>query len=424
MLYRYLGKQNPDFYEVSTFSEAKQMIVVIPCYNEPEILKILASLSKCQKPSGNVGIILVFNTTVGHPESVDSQNKKSIEEVMSIETCPSWLEIQMLHLKPFPKKWGGVGWARKIGMDCATDHFAKTQNNQGIIVSLDADAWVEENYYTEIEHVFKKNQSWPGATLNFEHEIERNNFNQEIQRAATNYELYMRYYKLAIQSIGHPHAIYTIGSCFACRVEAYVKQGGMNRKKAGEDFYFLHKLTQIGKIGEINQTTVHLSIRPSDRVPFGTGPAINKAVSDELSVTMTYPYEQFRVLKPVFEQITLLWNNTTDAYHLFKRGLHPMLISFFEEINFDSNCQEIRNNCSSFEAFNKRFFHFFSAFMVLKWLNYSASEFPKSSLASEILYFSNFIGVHDQIVNNKPQSMLTLMRELEKRGKLLYIRSS
>ena len=54
------------------------------------------------------------------------------------------------------------------------------------------------------------------------------------------------------------------------------KQDGLNKKQAGEDFYFLQKIMPMGNYFELNSTTVHPSSRTSDRVPFGTGPIINQ----------------------------------------------------------------------------------------------------------------------------------------------------
>ena len=48
---------------------------------------------------------------------------------------------------------------------------------------------------------------------------------------------------------GYPWAMYTVGSAFAVTAEAYVKRGGMNRRQAGEDFYFLQNLAHIGTVG-------------------------------------------------------------------------------------------------------------------------------------------------------------------------------
>ena len=59
----------------------------------------------------------------------------------------------------------------------------------------------------------------------------------------------------------------------------------MNRKKAGEDFYFLQKLFDAGHFSECNTTRVIPSPRPSDRVIFGTGPAIREYLETAVSLT-------------------------------------------------------------------------------------------------------------------------------------------
>ena len=46
-------------------------------------------------------------------------------------------------------KHAGVGWGRKIGMDLALKRFLHLNKN-GLIVGLDADTIVEENYLNSI----------------------------------------------------------------------------------------------------------------------------------------------------------------------------------------------------------------------------------------------------------------------------------
>ena len=77
---------------------------------------------------------------------------------------------------------------------------------------------------------------------------------------------------------GLPYSYHTIGSAFAVTAKAYARQGGMNRRKAGEDFYFINKLIKGENFGEITNTTVFPSPRTSNRVPFGTGKAIVDAL--------------------------------------------------------------------------------------------------------------------------------------------------
>ena len=70
----------------------------------------------------------------------------------------------------------------------------------------------------------------------------------QAREAIMKYELYLRYYRLALEYTGHPHAYHCIGSAFAVRTLDYVAQGGMNKRQAGEDFYFLQKLIATGRM--------------------------------------------------------------------------------------------------------------------------------------------------------------------------------
>ena len=76
----------------------------------------------------------------------------------------------------------------------------------------------------------------------------------------------------------------------------------MNRRQAGEDFYFIQKVAQRGNFSQCNTTCVVPSPRPSDRVPFGTGAAVRRLSSDEEPL-ITYNPQLFVMLKELFSQI-------------------------------------------------------------------------------------------------------------------------
>ena len=183
------------------------------------------------------------------------------------------------------------------------------------------------------------------------------------------YETYLHYYKQAMAFTGFPHAIYTIGSAFAVRAEAYVKQGGMNRKQAGEDFYFLHKLAQVGSIGEINQTCVYPSARISHRVPFGTGPVLRKWLEGDESLTQTYNFQAFQDLKQLFDLLPQLY--TENSIQSLLDQLPVPLRTFLSEDGFVASLDEVRANAARFSSFQKRFFANFNAFKMLKFLNFT-----------------------------------------------------
>jgi glycosyltransferase involved in cell wall biosynthesis len=271
---KYLEKNFGDFLFVAPEEFPKiEFWVVIPCFNEFNLNETFHSLFNCQEPQNQIGVVVVVNDSEKTSIEIKVQNKRTLVEIDKLKNqSPEWLTIHSIYVESLPEKHAGVGWARKIGMDWVISHFNKTNNKNGIILSLDADTTVEANYFCETQSYFETHPKSVAATVYFEHRIENN---AQIEGILL-YELYMRYYKNALEYCNFPHSIYTVGSAFAVRASAYVAQGGMNRRKAGEDFYFLHKLMPLGKVGEINSTSVFPSSRLSDRVPFGTGPALKK----------------------------------------------------------------------------------------------------------------------------------------------------
>ena len=268
-------------------------------------------------------------------------------------------------------------------MDEAIRRFNFLNEPNGIIVSLDADTLVEENYLVEIESFFKQNPDHVGATITFSHQIE--GLEKKHLEGVQFYEKYMDYYKNALDFAGYPWPMFTVGSAFAVKAEAYVKRGGMNRRQAGEDFYFLQNLVQIGPVGEITGTTVHPSARLSDRVPFGTGPVLQKWMKGEENLSKTYNFQAFNDLKQLFDFKNLLFKISEKEYEELLKKLPASVGIFLKEDNFWFEISDLNKNCSTLPAFQKRFFQKFNAFKILKYLNFSHEKcYQKADLTAQI----------------------------------------
>ncbi|MGE4586436.1 MAG: hypothetical protein AB7D05_03750 [Mangrovibacterium sp.] len=261
-----------------------------------------------------------------------------------------------------------MGLARKTAMDEAVRRFDRLDRPEGIIVSLDADTLVEKNYLQEIERLFSSSVHPHCATIRFEHrsgEIEDDRQREGIIL----YEAFLHYYKEALAWTGYPHPLYTIGSAFAVRADAYIRQGGMNRRQAGEDFYFLHKMTQLGPLAELDVTCVYPSARVSRRVPFGTGAALEKWVNGDSGLRQTYSLQSFADLKTFFYRLPVLrqqgWSAETAAV------IPEPVLRFLEKDRFPPALEEIRRNSASQSSFEKRFFHYFNAFKILRFHHFT-----------------------------------------------------
>jgi hypothetical protein len=359
--------------------------VVIPCLREPDIVQTLNSLYSCSLPASRVEVIILINHSEIASEEVKNQNFKTKIEIE--QWIPEFKKAGIKFYSAGPlelgKKWAGAGLARKRGMDEAIRRFNLLNKPEGIIVSLDADTLVEENYLVEIENYFDLNPARVGATLAFSHQTD--GLEGKHLDGIRLYEKYMDYYKNALDFIGYPYPMFTVGSAFAVKAEAYVKRGGMNRRQAGEDFYFLQNLVQLGPVGEITGTTVHPSARLSDRVPFGTGPVLQKWMKGEEKLTKTYNFQAFSDLKQFFDLKNLLFEISEEDYKELIKRLPDSVNHFLEIDNFWLEISDLNKNCSSPVTFQNRFFQKFNAFKILKFLNFSHRDFyQKADLIQQV----------------------------------------
>jgi len=372
-----------------------QMIVIIPAYNEPDIFATLNSLKKCKKPENNVEVIILINHTANTPLHIKEINREVFNKIITDYSNSDTGKLQFcsILIEDMPQKHAGAGLARKTAMDEAIRRFAYINNDNGIIISLDADTFVSENYLINIEKAFFNNSKLNCAILNFKHLITANTLPKE-KNAIILYELYLHYFKQAMKYTGFPYAYHTIGSCFAVKASVYAKQGGMNKRQGGEDFYFLHKIFPLGNTMELNSVTVYPSARVSDRVPFGTGPAVKEII--EQGDFLTYRFEYFTYLKNFFNTIESLYNANNDAIYAFYESLDISLKEFISDEEFLRKITEINNNSASLAKFKQRFYYWFDAFKVIKYLNFVHSKTERVSVVDAVKYYFTDIGIKEQ----------------------------
>jgi hypothetical protein len=223
----------------------------------------------------------------------------------------------------------------------------------------------------------------------------------------------MRYFLQGLKYSGFPYAFHTVGSALAVKALQYVKAGGMNRRQAGEDFYFVQKLIPLGGYFALNTTTVYPSPRESSRVPFGTGVMIARLMDDTEEQLMTYNTGAFKELQSLFAVAEKLYEagkqETMDLYKI----LPPGIISFIEEKEWSDRIAEIKNNTSSHESFMKRFFSWFNIFRIVKYMNHVHSGiFNKKAVADSAFELLRMSG--SQYASADPEKLLLYYRSLEK----------
>jgi hypothetical protein len=354
-------------------------IVVIPVYLESKIIDTLESLRDSNIPENAIEVLIVVNYSAADSKENKIFNQSTYYELVEWCSQNSTRNLKFFPLlaSDLPSKHAGAGFARKIGMDQALWRFNQLKKANGLILSLDADTLVDRDYFRAIENAMfpKYNSDDGGCIIYFEHPIQGDEFNDEVYKAIIQYELHLRYYKYALKFAGFPFYQYTIGSCFGIRAEYYAQQGGMNRRKGGEDFYFLHKLFPHKPFVFITETCVHPSPRPSPRVPFGTGPAIAKLIEGKEKEYYTYSPQSFYDLKIFLNTIPELYRADQIIIKDVLTKLRVSISDFLIKNVFEENTTDINKNSASLPSFIKRFYSWFDGFMVVRYLNYSHQKY-------------------------------------------------
>jgi hypothetical protein len=409
---KYISKQlfAQPFIKSTAHAELK-IAVIIPIYREANILACLHTLDLCKPIKGRVEMILLINSSERDDDTLRAFNMNTFNEISSwIEKREeNFIDFHIHLLENLPAKSAGVGLARKIAMDEALQRFESINRPDGVIVSLDADTLCEPNYFTSIEAYFSDLKNI-GCSIYFEHPVSGAEYSKEIYKSSAYYELYLRYYINALRYIGHPHAYHCIGSAFAVRAKDYAAQGGMNKKQAGEDFYFLQKIISQAKFGEINNTVLVPSSRLSDRTPFGTGRSISDMCEDGDIDYKTFAFDSFEPLKQLLSNIDIFYKSTVSL-----EGFPTYLVDYLNSISFIEGIDEINRNCASIKIFRDKFYRFLNIFKILKYLNYmSENKYAKESVITGASKLLNSID-YTYDLNSDVFNLLSIYRDIDRK---------
>jgi hypothetical protein len=278
-------------------------------------------------------VIIVVN----HGENVSNedrlQNEIDLARLVDLAErsplCLAWVDAASSGCE-LSAKQAGVGFVRKLGLDLALTRL--NWQKEPLLVCLDADTLVEANYLSAIATHFR-HSTLGAAVLPFCHQP---GVDAMQQAAIERYELFLRSYVYGLRLAGSPYAFNTVGSAMACKASAYVRCGGMNCRKAGEDYYFLQKLAKTDGVDRLSGTTVFPEPRASARVPFGTGRSMARLLDGDAQAVLFYPSTVFRILSDwlrVVEQ-----NLAEDAQELLARAaeISEVLVYYLEQAGWQA----------------------------------------------------------------------------------------
>jgi glycosyltransferase involved in cell wall biosynthesis len=351
--------------------------VVIPSLAESDNLPLtLDSLAHNDPELLRQFLVVVV---VNHREDADLQDKA--DNLATLEMLPDLAERLPLHLAwvdaasaglELPVRDGGVGMARKIGFDLALPLLA-WNGAAPVLVALDADTLVGDNYLGALAGHFSRTSAG-GAVIPFCHRNAPTPVGQEI---IDRYELFLRCYVLGQSYAGSPYAFHTVGSAMACTASAYLRCGGMNSRRAGEDFYFLQQLKKTVGIAAVSGTTVYPSPRPSHRVPFGTGRSVSKALADDHGAITFYRAECFALLREWLSLATRCLEAPVETICSAAKSISPMLVPYLEREGFMASWERISRGKRSNEVLLAAFHEWFDALRTMKLIHHFSETLPR-----------------------------------------------
>jgi hypothetical protein len=380
----YLKKYGTDKWQIELAANKKfNNIFVIPAIQEYEnIRQLLISLCENNRKYFNESLIVfVINNMESSETDVITDNQNSLKFLRSVidndnndelveKVNAAGLNIGLVDAATgdlkLPEKDGGVGLARKIGMDLALSIFDYSNGDKKIMGCLDADCIVDKNYISSIVESFNK-ENLSAALVQFEHLLPEGT---KDKLAIICYEIFLRYYVLGLSYAGSSFAFQTIGSTMICDYESYIKVGGMNKKKAAEDFYFVEKLAKIVCISKIESVKVYPSSRGSWRVPFGTGQRVNRYLAGG--------QKEYYLYSPISFELLKRWNNiffsgeilSSEEYLNKAKIIDINLYDFLVLNSFNENWDKILNASKTKVQIQKQKITWFDGFRMLKLIHY------------------------------------------------------
>ncbi|MBK7028982.1 MAG: hypothetical protein IPH45_07145 [Bacteroidales bacterium] len=253
----------------------------------------------------------------------------------------------------------GIGWARKTLMDLISGE----SEPEDIILSMDADTVFGCRYLETILTNFTLNPGINALSIPYYHPLTGDS---KLDRAMLRYEIYMRSYAVNLWRINNPYCFTALGSAIALPVWAYRKIGGMTPKMSGEDFYFLQKLVKAGAILHWNEEKVLPAARLSERVYFGTGPALIKGMSGDWSSYPIYNMKLFMAIDETCKLFARLYESDVET------PLDDFLLLRQGELPWDA----LRRNSRTREQFTRACHEKLDGLRILQYLKEQDSHEP------------------------------------------------
>ncbi len=358
-------------------------VLVIPCYAEIDLLQsCLESIeSAAAKQTRRPLIIIVINRKSSDTEEVIEQTQKCLDLFDDLPSTKISNQLTLVKSKSFDSlvidyaraytfdDRQGVGLARKIGCDCAVALIYRNKIDCSWILTSDVDVKFPDDFFEPIGSC-----NAAAINLNFRHiPIDTSNYSWQALQL---YEVSLRYYVLGLHYARSPYCYHSIGSTLCINSSAYVSVRGFPKRLAGEDFHILCKLSKVGAIKRSLGKEVLIKDRPSTRVPFGTGVAVDKMITTPrlLAQHTFYHHHCFEALRQWLDKVPLLFDSSTNLKTIFSKQDNKLLtqeviFTLDKQLGLRSGLSAIKCKSKTQESFRKHFNIWFDALKTLRFIH-------------------------------------------------------
>jgi len=265
-------------------SGSYRFALIVPALGESASL-LDGYRAAARKAPGRALIVLVVNATAAADPRLVAENQRLLQDLVGQTDFSSRLmadrDFDVLVVnrsqpgRYLPERQG-VGLARKIGMDIALSLYRARRLEAPWLFATDADARLPSDYFCRD---FESELAVASAGIyDYEHAATEDS---AVNVATHAYEASLRYHVLGLAHAGSPYAFHALGSTLCVAADAYAAVRGVPKRQAGEDFYLLDKLSKVRSLVRLRGEPIVLSSRRSARVPFGTGPSVERLLLGE-----------------------------------------------------------------------------------------------------------------------------------------------
>ena len=340
--------------------------IIIPVFNEYDyLLSTLKSITKQKNIYlSNTLVVLVINNTVDAIQSIKKNNKATKFLINSHEFNFEYMILDYYSKgNELPNKKGGVGVARKIGMDYCLQY----SNQNSLLFCLDADTLISKEYLSKIIK-FNYKTDFKTCVVKFSHQKSPD---QKIEKAIRLYE--QKLYSIAnqIKKCKSPYGYVSMGSTIVCKVKAYIAVGGMPKKSAAEDFYFMQSLAKYHLIHFIDDCLVYPSSRLEMRVYLGTGFRLLQYNENKKFLDLDFSKNCFVTVKKI---ISFVEKNYKISYNIFLKELNKnfddKICNFLNNHDIKKIWNRINKNAKTKKQFMIFFHQWFDALKIMQLLKF------------------------------------------------------